>query len=171
VFRAFDEWRRKSREQKALSAKMKVERQVGEASVVADERKLLAYPGDLRSLANYAQLAEADVIVDAVRFARARHDEFRDFVQRDVVDARPLPSSTPERRLHLPGLPGEPWVWQVTLVLYLFTILMAFMIGMLYSPALTVAVAVVNLAVMFLSPSWGVVLSLAVIVVALVNVL
>jgi hypothetical protein len=167
VFKAFDEWRRKSRELKALSAKMKVEQQVQEASVVADERQLLAYPGDLRTLANYTQLAEADVIVDAVRFARARPGEFREFIQRDVIDAGPPPPA-PERRLRLPG---EPWVWQVTLVLYLFTILMAFMIGMLYSPALTVAVAVVNLAVMFLWPGWGVVLSIAVLVVALVNVL
>jgi hypothetical protein len=169
VFRAFDEWRRKSRELKALSVKIKVEDQAEEASVVADERKLLAYPGDLRSLAKSTQLAEADVIVDAVRFARARHGEFRDFVQRDVIDAGPLPPPpAPERRL---SLPGEPWVWQVTLVLYLFTILTAFMIGMLYNPALTAAVAVVNLAVMFLWPGWGVVLSLAVVVVALVNVL
>jgi hypothetical protein len=153
------EWRHKTRQIKAAAAKIKVEKLTKEAGAAADEKKLEAYSSGLKMLADRTGMTEVDVVVEAVRFARDKQNEFHEFVHGRPPPARGL------------QLPGDPWIWQTVLVLYLFAVLLAFMLGMLYSPAITVIVSVATLLVMFLWPGWGVILSIAVIVVALVSVL
>lgn len=140
-----------------------VERPATEAAV-SEEQKQAVLMGGVQALARQTGMTEAEVVAAAVGFASARPQEFQAFVHGRKASGGGRPG--PRMRLL-----GEPWVLQVTLVLYLFTVLLAFMIGMLYSPALTLAVAVATIVVMFLWPGWGVSLSIAVIAVALISVL
>jgi hypothetical protein len=143
---------------------MMVERREAEAAAFPEEQKQAALAGRVRALARQTSLTEAEAAAAAVNFASARPEEFGEFIRAGAG------SGSGEIRRRLRFL-SEPWVLQVTLVLYLFAVLLAFMIGMLYNPALTMIVSVVTLVIMFLWPGWGVTLSIAVIAAALISVL
>lgn len=141
-----------------------IERRATDAVAVSDEQKQAVLAGGLQALARQTGRSEAEVAAAAISFASARSHEFQAFISGQHA------SGGGGWRTRLRFL-AEPWVLQVMLMLYLFAVLLAFMIGMLYNPALTLSVSITTLIVMFLWPGWGVTLSIVVIAVALVSVM